>query len=55
MTDIRGEHGRFGKGNKSGKGRPRGALNKIRTPAFLKNDLRLAPAKRFRGLIAQMN
>jgi hypothetical protein len=40
----------FQKGNTFGKGRPKGAKNKPRTVAFMEEDQRLAPARRFRGL-----
>jgi hypothetical protein len=50
----RSEHGHFAKGNKLTTGRPKGARNKPRTPSFLEDDLRLAPAHRFRGLVARM-
>jgi hypothetical protein len=52
--DGRGAKGYFAKSNKFATGRPPGALNKVRTPSFLEDDLRLAPARRFRGLMARM-
>jgi hypothetical protein len=54
MMNGRGEHGHFAKGNRFTTGRPRGARNKLRTPSFLEDDFRLAPARRFRGLVNRM-
>jgi hypothetical protein len=54
MMSGRGEHGHFAKGNKFTTGRPRGARNKVRTPSFLEDNPRLAPARRFRGLVSRM-
>jgi hypothetical protein len=50
----RSEHGHFAKGNKFTTGRPPGARSKIYTAPFLDDDLRLAPARRFRGLVHRM-
>ena len=47
-------HGHFAKGNKASPGRPPGARNKNRTPSFLEEDQRLAPARRFRILVQRM-
>jgi hypothetical protein len=44
----------FTLGNKLGKGRPRGAKNKSRSPSFLEGDPRSAPMRQFRLLTARM-
>jgi hypothetical protein len=54
VTDERDKHGYFGKGNKLGKGRPPGARNKPPVYKWLEDDLRLGPARRFRGLVVRM-
>jgi hypothetical protein len=54
MTSDRGERGYFSKGNRLSRGRPRGARNNPPTFKFLEDDLRLAPARRFRMLIVRM-
>jgi hypothetical protein len=54
MTDERGQHGYFAKGNKLGPGRRKGARNKPPTFKWLEDDLRLVPARRFRTLVVRM-
>ena len=54
MTDDRNAYGYFNRGNRFGKGRPPGARNKPRAYPFADEGDTSAPARRFRGLIAQM-
>jgi hypothetical protein len=54
MADGRDKHGYFSKGNKLSPGRPPGARNKPPVYKWLEDDLRLAPARRFRGLVVRM-
>ena len=54
MTGNRNANGYFSKGNKVGKGRPKGARNKPPAYPFMEDGDTSAPARRFRALIARM-
>jgi hypothetical protein len=50
MTDAHGDHGYFNKGNKLGRGRPKGARNKPLELRYLEEVLRYGYGRRFRNL-----
>jgi hypothetical protein len=54
MMNDHDRNGYFSKGNKLGRGRPKGARNKPPAYPFMSEDDTSAPARRFRALIGRM-